>query len=180
MSSVNIVITTQQSNHNEWMAFAAWYSVHHNMPDTKVAVIFPRAHLRHHFIWLNKCHIPYLTYGSDITEKQAIANLDLSSNVLVMKDHMMLVREADLSFISGIVYAEVSGLYTKASSDEVLPIIDYHECGNFNLAEWMDKQKKHPFFRTPQLVARNRTVNEQRVFQLWRQMGNTFDFINRP
>src|SRR6266568_4792689 len=130
MSSVNIVITTQQSNHNEWMTFASWYSVHNNIPDAKVAVVFPRAYKSHHFLWLNKCQIPYLTYGSDITETQAINNLRLSdapcppSNVLVMKDHMMIVREIDLSFIKGLVYAETSGLCTKASSEEALTIMN--------------------------------------------------------
>jgi len=51
--SINIVIDTQQNIHNEWMAFACWYSIHRNLPENKVAVVFPRAFKHYQFTWLN-------------------------------------------------------------------------------------------------------------------------------
>lgn len=90
-----------------------------------------------------------------------------------MKDTMMLISEIDLSF-SGVVYAEESKFYTKASGED-LPIVDYSECGKFNLDDWIKKEKKHPFCKSFTWD----TSNEQKIFDLWKLVGDSFDFINR-
>lgn len=178
--STNFVIVTKQDQHHEWMAFACWYSIHRNCPESKVAVVFPRAFRHHQFTWLNKCHVPYLACPADSkTDKAIEALIDnniISPPLIVIQDHQMVIRE--IGDVEGIVQSE-SLPYYSTCSDENGSIVDYQLCGKFNLTEWVEKENKHPFYHTGQLVARNRTVNEQKVLKLWKQMGITFDFINR-
>lgn len=178
----SIVITTQQSNHNEWMAFASWYSVHRNLPDCTVAVVFPRSFKHHQFTWLNKCHVPYLAYPAEATAEQAIETLlenrVISEPVIVLKDHHMVIGEME-DKVEGIVAAESLSCYANCASDKLAHFVDYQNCGKFMMEEWLQTEQRHPFYRTAQLMGRQRTLNEQRVFQLWRQMGTTFDFLNR-
>jgi len=103
-----------------------------------------------------------------------IAHEIISSDVIVIKDHQMVVRE--LPSPSGIILAEDSNFYTKSDSEDIKPIVDYEKCGKFDANEWMRIETKHPFYRTGQFQSTNR--NEKRVFQLWQQMAITFDFIN--
>lgn len=174
----SVVITTQQSNHNEWMAFASWRSVNKLMPGSKIASVFPRSHKANHFLWMNRVSLPYLTYGWEMTQARAIENLIsahiITPNVLVIKDTMMVVKPLKLQPWEGVKTAEELDLI-----GEDKPVADYTECGKFKLNEWVEKEKRHPFHRTASLVSKNRTVNEQRVFQIWRRLGNSFDFINR-
>lgn len=179
---INFIITTQQSIHHEWMAFACWYSIHRNSPESKIAVVFPRSLQQHQFIWLNKCHMPYLAYSVDASVGQAIniliENKVIAPPIIIIKDHHMVIRELE-DKITDIVTCEELSCHTKCSSEDAVAIVDYQECGKFILKEWLEKEQKHPFYQTAQLMARNRTVNEQRVFQLWRQMATTFDFLNK-
>jgi len=177
-----MVIATQQGNHNEWMAFACWYSVHRNMSENKAAVVFPRSFKHHQFTWLNRCHVPYLAYPAGATAEQAIETLlnygVIASPVIVLRDYQMVIREIENS-VDGITTAESLPCYADCSSEEAVSVVDCRRCGKFALDEWIKGEQKHPFYRTGQLVGRNRTVNEQRVFKLWKQMAAVFDFLNR-
>jgi hypothetical protein len=184
MNKTNLIIATNQSTHHEWMAFACWYSLNRNLPDHPVAVVFPRSNQSHQYTWLNRCKIPYLSYGAETTEQQAIDKLirhrvicTAGEPVVVFRDYMMAVREPNLN-ITGIVAAENLSGYSTCSNEEPADIVEYLTCGKFIVAEWVEKEKRHPFNRTAQLMSRNRTINEQRVFHLWRQM-EIFDFLNR-
>jgi hypothetical protein len=174
----SIIITTEQNQHREWMAFACWYSLHKHLPECKIAAVFPRSKNSHHFIWMNKCNVPYLVYSSENTTKDAIENLishnAIEENVLVVSDHIMLVKKFDLD-VKGIV--EVESLIAKSDTESTF--VDFSEVGKFKIEEWTSKEKRHPFFRTGALSLKGKNINEHRVFQLWRQMGDAFDFINR-
>lgn len=176
---MSIVIATTQSTHNEWMAFACWYSVHRNLPESKVAVIFPRAYKSHQFTWLNKCHIPYLAYTAEGTIDDAVKTLVdneiIATPVTILKDSMMIIRDNLELPTDGITHF----LAPYASTTEPCAIVDFRKCSKFNLEEWNESEQKHPFYRTKQLISRNRTGNEIKVFELWKQMGVTFDFLNR-
>ncbi len=182
MLNFSIVISTQQSSHNEWMAFACWYSIHYNLPNNKVAVAFPRSFKHHQFTWLNKCHVPYIAYPSDATLEQAvdtlILNYIISTPLIIIKDNQMVIREIKDS-IEGITLAENLKSFALCSSENSASIVDYTECSKFSIEDWKKTEQKHPFYKTSQLVDIKRTVNEQRVFKLWKQMGTTFDFLNR-
>ena len=177
-TDASFVIVTQQNHQHEWMAFACWYSIHRNLPENKVAVVFPRSSKHHQYTWLNKCHVPYLTYPTDATPEQAvntlIENKVISSSVIVIQDHHMIIRDIEDN-VDSIVTCETLPFYANCDSENGC-IVDYTKCGKFILDEWLEKEQKHPFYNTSQFMARNRTVNEQRVFQLWKQMGATFDF----
>ncbi len=172
----SIVITTESSPHHEWLAFSSWYSIHRNSPDTKVGVIFPRVDKSHQFNWLRKCQVPFLAYsGKQEDAVNALTERFLKCEpIAVIPDTIMMIRSDGFNDISS------DTCWVLANSDEIASFVDISRIGKFNLEEWVKNEKGHPFHKTTQIASRTKTVNEQRVVALWRQMGGTFDFINRP
>jgi len=112
---LNINICTKQSLHNEWMAFACWYSVNRNLPTSKVSVTFPRSPSHYQFNWLSKCHIPW---------RKGDCKFDL-----VLEDYTMIIEDEN---------------GTLKTPEGTHTIFDFRKCGNFDLNDWM-KEKRSPF-----------------------------------
>ena len=166
----SFIVSTQSTNHNEWLAFSTWYSIHRNAPDVKVGVIFPRGNKTYQYNWLRKCDVPFIVYHPDCKQENVINQLNLKADLIsIIPDYVMMVRSDGL----------VPEKWTLATSNEAGTFIDIRKVGKFNLDEWAIKEKTHPFYKTSQLINDEQTINEQKVISLWKQMGQTFDFINR-
>lgn len=167
----SMIITTKSTPHNEWLAFSSWYSIHRNSPTTKIGIIFPRKNKIYQFTWLRKCQVPFIAYPEEWSQEEAvniITERNFKQKPIVISDNIMMIRSD--GFNSEIL---------PANSQEIASLVDISVMGKFNLSEWMEKEKGNPFHKASQLFNKNRTVNEQKVISLWRQMATTFDQLNR-
>jgi hypothetical protein len=175
-----IVISTKSEMHNQWQTFSCWYSINSTLPTWKVAVVFQRNNKAYQFSLLNRCNIPYLAYPRNGKESTAIQNLlnggIISLPVVIVQDNHMIIRDIEEP-LEGIVEAKTLSCFGAADSQDLISIVDYSTCGKFDLKTWQEKEKTHPFHKAMEFTAKNRTVNEQRVMQLWRQMALTYDFL---
>ena len=158
----SFIISTQATSHNEWLAFSCWYSIHRNAPEIKISVMFPRESKTFQYNWLRKCEVPFLAYSAEQDKNFFI------KDSIVIPDHIMMIRSD----------GEILNQWPLATDEEPSSFVDINQVGKFNLKEWIKKEKGHPFHKTNQM-GRERNVNEQKVIALWRQMSQTFDFINR-
>lgn len=175
-----VIISTQSEMHNQWQTFSCWYSINSTLPTWKVAVVFQRNNKAYQFSLLNRCNIPYLAYPHDGKESTAIQNLInseiVSLPIIILQDNHMIIRDIEEP-IEGVVEAKTLSCFGSANSQDLISIIDYSTCGKFDLKTWREKEKTHPFHRAMEFTTKNRTINEQRIMHLWRQMALTYDFL---
>jgi hypothetical protein len=164
----SIIITTQSSLHHQWLAFSSWYSIHRNAPHIKVGVIFPRTVNTFHFNWLRKCDIPFIAYSKDHNLAETGNQLELMKCTMI-PDYVMMIRSDDSNLDQ----------WSPVTSKEPANLVDIRQFGKFSFDQWILTEKSHPFNKTAQLIGKERTVNEQKVIKLWRQMADAYDFLNR-
>lgn len=143
---LSIVVECQYLKHHHWMAYASWYSLKKNLPDAHI-IIYCKREKGHDplFQWAVKLRIPF-SYNSP---KQY--DFTIPCDVMAIR-----------SWHGGKIF--------DAKSQEICTFISYKNgCGNFVLSDWINK-KDAPFFRVDKLKSADMTVNEFKVFDLWKKM----------
>ena len=150
------------------MAFACWYSIHKNLPDAKVAVIYNRLHAEWDaFKWTNPCGVELLAYSDKngvLPKIEVFKNVDITKTV---SPNTMAVRTYDETNLGPV----------DVSSEMATTFVTYEErCGQFITSEWINSVG-HPFRNAFKRFGKNDpTVNEQKVFELWEKAGLLFIF----
>ena len=112
-----------------------------------------------------------MCYPPHWKEQQAIDILSerMECEVDVIDNRIMMIRSD----------GELPKQVLPATEKEPQSFVDISCVGKFVLDDWIAKEKTHPFHNGSQFLGKNRTVNEQKEVAMWRQIGTTFDFINR-
>jgi hypothetical protein len=184
--NLSAIISTDQSLHSEWMTFACWYSINKNLPDAKVAVIFPRANNNYMFSMLNRCHIPYTTFSTKNEHFDWLATFIKQKKLpeqkyILLDEPIMCIRELSDETLENInstsEYVSDKKLCCDCRVEEYLSFVKYNRLGDFNLDEWIKTEKQPPFHLTEKFKLSIKTINEFKVINLWEQMATTYDHI---
>lgn len=146
---LNIVLLCEYTPSHDWMSFASWYSVYHNLPDAQLGIFCKRIGTRTQlFQWTFKCKVPFIQYSSEYV---------VPEGAMVITPDTMAVTTYDETALGPI----------DVKSDENSTFVSYlGGCGQFVLSEWINTSR-NPFNITSRLYSNNLSVNEYRVFKLW-------------
>jgi len=145
-SGLSIVVECEYLKHHHWMTYASWYSLTKNLPDANVLIYCKRSRETEPlFQWAVKLRA-FFSYNPP---KQCD---------LVIPCDVMAVRSWHGEKI------------INAKSKETTTFVSYKDgCGDFVLSDWIHKEEA-PFFEVDTLKSVDMTVNEFKVFDLWKKM----------
>lgn len=144
--NLNILIKVKYNFQHDWMAFASWYSISKNLPDSKVKIICERKIGIHNvFNWPKKCKVDF-SFSST-------TNFD---NYIEIPVHSMAL----------FGYLENNfGPVEANSTNENYTFCSYlNGCGNFNLKTF---ENTCPFSYFSSLLSDELTINELRILKIW-------------
>jgi len=110
-TNLSVLIVSEASVTNEWMAYAAWYSFFKNAPDAKVAISCLRTNKRIHQLmnWANRLKISYAYHNKISAENETLNKVQsticslnrgfIGFPLLIIDADVLLVRELDLGVL---------------------------------------------------------------------------------
>lgn len=176
---LSVLILCEATGGDNFMSCAAWYSLWKSLPDAKVAVACRRPEsMRYEVLrWAYRFHVPVFYYTEDPV--RTALDRGLAEPLLVLRSDVMCLSPLDDSQIGmlseGITNGETLCLAAKNASASPFCSLS-GGCGAFVPSRWIDKDG-HPFGKVDLLGRGDLTVNEKRIFSLWRKLCPLYDTI---
>lgn len=179
---LSVVIACEATGLDNFLAFASWYSFSKNLPDARVAVACRRPDSPRFdaFRWVRKVGVPFFYHK---TQKdpvgEATARGHASHPVLRVPPDVMCLApfgdgEVDLFLGRGVVDG---GAVAGAAAGEVSALCSVRGgCGSFVPAAWIDNGG-HPFGKADRFFKGQLTLNERRIFSLWKKSCPLYDHV---
>ncbi len=184
---LSVLIACESNGINNFLAFSCYYSLQKNLPDAKMAIACTRPTDPQvlPFSWVHRLGIPFFyrshnSFAAKIAHRRGL----LSPPILVLPSEIVCLRSMSPNVLASL--SEQSKPYTTedkitlpAKSPEPAVFCSLESgCGHFHPSRWID-MPGHPFSdEYLSLLSRgDLTVNESRVFALWKDMCPLYDTI---
>ncbi len=167
---------------DNFMSFACWYSLHKNLPDANILLACerPEEMKMDLFQWVYRLQIPFFYYQKTDPITQAIQTDKATYPILTLPcdticldtlDHTIIDKINDNKIIVG------EELCLSAKNPETAVFCSLKEgVGAFVPSRWIYRGS-HPFKNADMFSKGDLTMNERRIFQLWKKLGRIFDTL---
>ena len=172
-AGLNITILCDHVLGHNWMSFLCWYSIHNNLPDSKVNILCKRNNVTGSlFLWTKKLNVPFRMCSDSIVDKliksQPAPSLIIPPYCMALRDF----EEAkyDVSSIKNeVLFVEGTNLICDATADEFSVFCSYKEgWGHFILNNWINKSEcPLSAYIVKKFNKQNMSFNEKRIESLW-------------
>jgi hypothetical protein len=176
-SGLTVLIKCEATGADNFLAFAAWYSLSKNLPDAEVVIACRRPEDMEMdvFPWVYRIRVPFFYYRKSLDACKAKNPI-----FLISSDVMCLGLLDDVildSLNSGVTTLDVESFCKPAkSSDHATFCSVKGGCGAFVHTNWIHKGG-HPFGKVDLYSKGMLTVNEKRIFSLWKKLCPLYDNI---
>ncbi len=174
---LTVLVTCEATGADNFLAFSAWYSLTKNLPDAKVVLACrrPRVPVMDVFPWAYRVGVPFFYHSkSDATENMGGPVFVIPADTVCLEPLGGAVLDA-VNSGERVVDGGVFCLPAK-NQDPVTFCSLRGGCGTFVPSEWIDKGG-HPFRRADLYGKGDLTVNEKRVFSVWKKLCPLYDNI---
>ena len=174
---LTVLINCEATGADNFLAFASWYSLRMNLPDADgvIACRRPDEVTMDVFPWVYRLNLPFFYYRKSlpISETGKIV-LMMSPDVLCLSPLNDLILRA---VNSGDHFFDVANFCLSAKNPSHAVFCSVSEgCGAFVPAKWIDKGG-HPFGKADFYSKGYLTVNEKKVFSIWKRLCPLFDNV---
>lgn len=156
----SIIISCQNNCFHHQMAFASWYSITKNLPDSNVEIAVQRSLEKFQlFGWARKCGIKFYFHNKELEKPE---------NGVIIPPTVMAIRAFDEKFLGPI----------DVKSEEQTTFVDCVKgCGKFIEQIGIDKRSNFLERATSKFGVENMTPNETRVLKLWTKAAQLYRML---
>jgi hypothetical protein len=177
-SGLRVIIQCEATGMDNFMAFASWYSFHKNLPDASVEIACARPdEIRFDvFPWAYRLRVPVFYH-----RKNEMPSYDETTKPLLLASrYIMCLEPLDATMMKVfegqmVVNADHHCFSAKNSNPAVFCSLS-DGCGSFVPDKWIHKGG-HPFGKADLFGRGELTVNEKRVFSVWKKLCPLYDNI---
>lgn len=156
-NGLKIIMQCNYTPHDNWLAFASWFSINQNLPDAKLIIFYKKEIFSQHFFtWINRCKIDFCHTISE--------NLD--GYFLIQSSDFAVRNKQDLL---GPIDAKLDKPSTFVSC--------LNGCGKFVMSDWLNKSEAPFRDAFKRFAVEGMTTNESKVIQLWERADRLFSFM---
>ena len=155
-NGLEILIKSEYTPFNGWMALSSWYSISKNLPDAKVVVACKRKSLSAYcFGWAYKLKVKMVFYNDVIDWKPT------EEKFIKISDRTLAIRTYDENDLGPV----------DVKSDQLSTFVEITEgCGNFVASEWIHRNRGPFQNAVDNFSTLDMSANESKVLRLWQQL----------
>lgn len=175
---LTVLISCEATGADNFLAFASWYSLTKNLPDAQIVIacrrpLHPSMDV---FPWVYRLQVPFFYHQKDCPDIKVG-----DSPILMIPADTMCLQPLDDDLLMRLSRSDliVDGhdLCLPAKTFDPVVFCSLRDgCGLFVPSKWLHKGG-HPFRRTDLYEKGTLTLNEKRVFSLWKKLCPLYDTI---
>lgn len=197
-NELTILIYADYNIHQEWMAYASWYSAHRLLPDAEICISIPKPtsalfrwtakagikqyrvheagpHSAMHAALASKISQPLLVIPAGAVAVRDLPDLNCPFATSEGKEIWFLNGIADLNDDSLKVISELCCSCTSYQNATFIQVKD--TCGGYNEKTWLAKAKSSPFFNASRFKRNEMSPNEHAMINLWDRMKSSYSLL---